>query len=789
MPKRTNMSKVRSLSLLAIILTISFSVTAQNAKKNYKSGQDFVEAKNYKDAIDQFSKAIELDGQYTDAYAARAAAYEKIFKLREAIADYLRASTFDVKEPSHHCEAARLYNLINEPKKAIESANNALEVDKKNLNALNQKASALIQLEQYKNALDVANASIENKKTSMGYYYHGKASVGLKDFEKAEYDFGRAVYYDDNNIEAYVELAKTLTVLNKLEEAVTKCDKGLEKDKNNVNILIAKAQVFQKKRDYPTAINNLSQALLVAKPDEKHHVYTLRGNMYKEFGQHDAAINDFTQVITEDKDNFDALYSRASSFEATFKYKAAIKDYEKLLKLSPYNETARNLLKEAGNRLYELNREENAPVISFTDPIEQDGVVKVPKDWKEIEVKGQITDESKIKNIIASGVNATFDKDMLNPEFSFPLSLEDGVESIDMTVVDVYGNKTATEYKVKRTEINAPRIRLIAPYASDDGEIYLENNDNTVYIEGTVSDESLIKSVFIEGASASFLVDEYNPSFSATISIANKNVIVVTATDIYGNKATQEFKLNREGAALSASNPMGKTWVIFIENSKYSSFASLDGPSKDVTVMKTALARYQIHNVIRKRDMSKSDFERFFSIELRDLVRSNKVNSVLIWYAGHGKFINETGYWIPVDARRDDEFTYFNINSLKASMQSYSKFITHTLVVTDACESGPSFYQAMRSTPTERVCNDWQATKFKSSQVFSSAGYELASDNSQFTKTFANSLLNNPNACIPIEKIVTKVTDAVAKNNSQKPKFGKIDGLEDENGTFFFMKK
>ena len=205
--------------------------------------------------------------------------------------------------------------------------------------------------------------------------------------------------------------------------------------------------------------------------------------------------------------------------------------------------------------------------------------------------------------------------------------------------------------------------------------------------------------------------------------------------------------------------------------------------------MKSALAKYQIHNIIIKKNMTKSDMERFFSIELRDLVRSNHVNSILIWYAGHGKYINETGYWIPIDAKRDDEFTYFNINALKASMQSYANYVTHVLVITDACESGPSFYQAMRSDLKIRSCDDWQATRFKSSQVFSSAGYELAIDNSQFTKTFANSLANNPDACIPIESIVTKVTTAVVKNNQQKPQFGKIAGLEDEDGTFFFMTK
>jgi len=87
----------------------------------------------------------------------------------------------------------------------------------------------------------------------------------------------------------------------------------------------------------------------------------------------------------------------------------------------------------------------------------------------------------------------------------------------------------------------------------------------------------------------------------------------------------------------------------------------------------------------------------------------------------------------------------------------------------------------------KRSCSDWQATQFKSSQVFSSAGYELAVDDSQFTRTFATALLNNPNACIPIEEIVAKVSSAVTTNNQQKPNFGKIAGLKDEDGTFFFI--
>jgi hypothetical protein len=62
-------------------------------------------------------------------------------------------------------------------------------------------------------------------------------------------------------------------------------------------------------------------------------------------------------------------------------------------------------------------------------------------------------------------------------------------------------------------------------------------------------------------------------------------------------------------------------------------------------------------------------------------------------------------------------------------------------------------------------------------------------DDSQFTRTFANVLANNPDACVPIEKIVLRVISAVASTNQQTPQFGKISGFEDEDGTFFFMPK
>jgi len=258
---------------------------------------------------------------------------------------------------------------------------------------------------------------------------------------------------------------------------------------------------------------------------------------------------------------------------------------------------------------------------------------------------------------------------------------------------------------------------------------------------------------------------------------------IVTNSEVFSQIDT----INR-GINISDNNLMGKTWVVFIENSNYKTFASLDGPVKDFNTIQRALANYQINQVLHKKDMTKDQLEKFFYVELRDLVAKNQVKSLMIWYAGHGKYINDIGYWIPVDAKRDDEFSYFNINMLKAGLAGY-KDVIHTLVVSDASESGPGFYSAMRSVGEPPACDNVIVASSKSAQVFSSAGYEQAMDNSKFTATFANTLKNNSNPCIPIETIVKRVTEAVSTEAGQKPKFGKIQGLEDGNGTFFFIVK
>lgn len=772
--------------VILLLLVFGMSAYGQSAKKYLKAGDDFLETRKFNDAISQYTIAIQLDPNYAEAYVHRGNAYEKLNDFGEAAKDYERALVFMDKDEEIYYLLGRAYLESGQLGLALGRLNTAIDKKSNYLEAYQTRTRVYIALQRYDEALDDCKKALRFKENEVNFYNLGMVYEKLDLLDEAEEAYQKSINKNGNVVDSHLALARLAFNREKYDLAMASVNQVLRINSRNKEGLMLRSNIHAKQLNLSKAVDDISIALNLYPGDAD--LLILRGDFYQLLSRHGDAIVDYTNAIESGAASADVYYKRARSYELIRNYKLAMADYNELLALSEFDGNAQRLLALAKERMFEINRESDKPQVKLISPASNEkGIVNIPRGLDVIALTGLVEDASAIKYLKINDFTVQPTEVEDGYEFLASINLRDA-DQITVEVSDVYENLETAVFNVIRTETDKPKVNIIAPYASDNHIIYLDSDDPVIYVEGKISDESKIKSIYIDDIAASYVPTDIEPVFSARVRIENRNKFTVKAEDVYGNIANVDFTLNRE-ASNFADNPMGKTWAVFIENSNYEYFASLEGPTKDITLMKTALSKYQIHNFIHKQDMTKEDMERFFAIELRDLLRSNRVSSILIWYAGHGKFVNETGYWIPVDAQRDDEFTYFNINALKASMQSYPDFVTHTLVITDACESGPSFYQAMRSTNEAKSCDDWEATRFKSSQVLSSAGYELASDDSQFTRTFANTLVNNPDACIPIESIVQKVTSAVTSNNQQKPQFGKIAGLEDENGTFFFIPK
>lgn len=770
------------LFLLALGVTINgFS---QNPKKHFKTAQKLYKEQQVDEAINELNQAISLDENFIDAYVLRGEIFESKKDYEKAVSDYEKAADVDKTVIDNLFNAGRLNYMVKDYTDAAKYLKEASILDGKNFPVLQYKALTHIKLKEFHDAVLAIDNAININDTYLCHYIKAVANDSLNNYQEAIADYNKVIEMNAGYSKAHFAISLTYVNAGDHNNALIMANKGVEKFGSESRAFDVRSQVYHARNDLANAINDLSKVIAMEKDNTAF--VARRGKYYFEFEQYQNARSDFDHVIeANDKDSY-AFFWRGRSNEELIEKVAATADYKKVIKLSDEPDAPKHLKAESQKRIFEMNREQDAPIVVIDTPmVINDDYLAVLNNADRLTITGKIDDASDIDSLSINDLKIKLGEDKT---FEHNLSIAD-IKTITINVIDVYGNDAIINYSLKNVEVNLPVVYVTNPIAGDNNEIYLDSKDDNLFIEGRVEDESTISDIYINGVRASFNDTEINPTFTAAVSIFNKNKITIKAVDVYNNEIETSFTLNREGAQIAEGNPMGKTWVVFIENSNYESFASLEGPTKDVATMKGALSGYQIHNFIHKKDMSKKDFERFFSIELRDQVKKNNVNSLMVWYAGHGKFINETGYWIPVDAVRDDEFTYFNINALKAGMQSYSALITHVLVVTDACESGPSFYQAMRDDQSPKSCDDVSATKFKSSQVFSSAGYELASDDSQFTKTFAKSLQFNDNACMPIESVVINVTKATQGSGGQKPQFGKIAGFEDENGTFFFIKK
>ena len=786
------------LSFALVLLLNPSGLQAQSAKDYYKIAVNYSKEGNHREAIKRFDKAINLESDSERAYVGRAQAYEVLDEFGQAADDWFRAGELSGKDAGYYVNAGENYFKVDSLPACKVALNRAVEIDSKSMEAWQLKTRLHLALYEFVEAHRSASEAMGQKRSLINTYWMAVVSDSLGVYDEAAKYFeeileGNHLYEDAHvglvsvKLRNYQRLSSSYKKTEELNSAFEKCNVALEIFPDNNSLYILRSRIHFYKNDFSEAINDISKAIARIPGNEELHLQ--RGRYYHEFGQYHNAINDYNEVVRLNPNNPLPHYRKGLALESTFENNQALAEFEEALRLSEELDTGNEeLYREGRNRILALNRESIVPIIAMHHPeVGSNGLIKIRNDLDTLEINGVINDQSRIKYIRVNGANARFNQNDVNPEFNIKLAVE-GLEKIQISTSDWYDNTGAMAFDIIRTETDPPTIAVTKPYASDNGEIQIEAGLQKIAIEGRVKDESLIQSILIDGVSASYAVDELNPAFNAFIDITNKDIFTVSATDEYGNNAKAEFKIIRQDRTIASDNPMGTTWAVFVENTDYQNFASLEGPAKDVAAMKKAFANYEIHKIIHKKNLSKEQLERFFSIELRNMVRENNVNSILVWYAGHGKFISESGYWIPVDAQRDDEFTYFKVNNLKASLESYSDALTHTLVVSDACESGPSFYEAMRGDDHEKHCDNWDYTAFKSSQVLSSAGYELAVQQSVLTDTFVKALLGNDNSCIPIDEVYQKINSEVRKNN-QVARFGKIPGLGDENGTFFFIRK
>jgi ankyrin repeat protein len=169
-----------------------------------------------------------------------------------------------------------------------------------------------------------------------------------------------------------------------------------------------------------------------------------------------------------------------------------------------------------------------------------------------------------------------------------------------------------------------------------------------------------------------------------------------------------------------------------------------------------------------------------------------KRDNLLIYYAGHGWLDREAdeGYWLPVDAQKDNMLAWISNSSITASLRALKA--KHVLIVADSCYSGKLARGVHIVNKTPGYLS--RLSRKRARCVISSGGLEPVIDSggdglhSVFATAFLNAL-NENNNILDGAQLFNQLRRPVMLNSDQTPEYSDIRKAGHEGGEFLFVKR
>lgn len=155
----------------------------------WSEGWDFYFKYKYKEAIESYNKAIELNPRYADAYRYRGEAYDEMGEYDKALEDYNKACQLNPKDPFAFQSRGNLYKKLDLYVEALEDYEMAIQLDPLCGSPYEKRGDVYAELQNYNKALDDYAKAIElNPKEGGAYRNRAKVYRELGMVKEAKED-------------------------------------------------------------------------------------------------------------------------------------------------------------------------------------------------------------------------------------------------------------------------------------------------------------------------------------------------------------------------------------------------------------------------------------------------------------------------------------------------------------------------------------------------------------------------------------------------------------------------
>ncbi len=317
----------------------------------FGKGVEQFEKNNFVEAIECFTKCIQLNPTNGEAYSNRGLSNYMLYRYSESINDFDKAIDINPINPMFYFNrglAKKESLLFDQALKDFEIA--------KTMMPDNQDIFKEIQSLQKKERGEEISSSFLSKMTHDAEdpeiaFNQGELFMNNKKFKAAINCFSNAIEYKNNFAKAFLQRAKCYKELKYYKEAILDFQKAANCDYYFTSYAKDQiAQIYIELADFDLALRNISEAIDINPQNSIFYLH--RGIVKLKLKDQFGAIDDLTQYINIDQTNGRVFSLRGKIYEALKNYEKSMIDYAKALSLgyTQAEESIRNLTQKLQNK-------------------------------------------------------------------------------------------------------------------------------------------------------------------------------------------------------------------------------------------------------------------------------------------------------------------------------------------------------------------------------------------------------------------------------------------------------
>ena len=615
---------------------------AQTATSYLSKGKAKSEAGAYAQAIQDFTKAINLNSRLDDAYHYRGEAYFRIRRYKNALDDFDKAIGIDPRQSSasYHLRGLVKYNL-KLYKQSIADFNAAIKIAYSDETYFVDRAKAYLKLKRYKKALRDCNRALKISNT----YAYALSVRGLIKAEQGKYDALQ-------DLQAAIQNAK-----NDPKEFIYR------------NYL---ADFYRDGRQTEKAIEEYSAAIHL-NPRNVHGLFN-RAKLRLDIGIYKKALEDAHRTILNDRRFIKAYVLRGiAKYYSGVNQEVQMKnDLEKYLRLARKADDFHFLAS-----------------LIFSHMDKNKTMLINAESWaaKAVKMESNYAHNLLYAKILYKNDKAVKALNYTNKALAFAKEFKANGSAASTLAMRINRNLK---------DIVPPVIRISTPIAANNSTrgVIVVAEDSKITIAGKVEDDSGIESVLINGNPAR--VDNLGNFDGVTVLDKAENLVQVKATDKRGNISVQKLVIKRKvkkttpvARKKSKENLiLGKHRALLIATNKYNHWSDLMNPIFDAKAIAKDLKEIYGFEIDILENLSKDEIV----LKLRSYAKKQYANNdeLFIFFAGHGQFdeVFKEGYLVTKDSKLNDESksSYISHSNLRTYINNIN--CKHIFLMMDVCFGG-----------------------------------------------------------------------------------------------------